>query len=789
MIEKRYGLLAIALLVLFAGAAFGQYKMERNVFAPGVPGKADAGSNYIMSEGAMTQTAADTVWEATAYTVQQGYIHRPFRLEIAYEMGDIGHLAVFDAGLTPQTGWYEPTGKLNIHADTPVIVADSLYYFDHWTSTTGAAFDDANASDTWFPFYKSHSISAVYKTQYRVTFAANTKNDEDYTAWNPTTYPQMKLLDATDFVKVTYSNQGVATDATPIYDGTSVTVWADYNEDWTYSDYNTDYVPADAVRWLTIDADHTGPISETQAGQTITCDYYQQFKCAIDVVYSPDTWTPPDVPGTVDGVAWKECFVDGTPTDGYTNTDDWLTTPRWVDAASELGFPEMTSGGWYTVNLRHWDPLDKPLTKTIIYSQTIEAVMAATMFMWRGYSLMGIPLYPTEDTTAYRVHAASAYTVPASWPPAVGRTDGRGDQEVVVYDDLDSSCALCDASSIVDSVCGVYGDWWSVSKYYPDMGAYRRYRGPGVPIDGSVEPFWPGRGFWFIQDHCDELPIDVHGTLVDTTVPYEIRLGVYNGSDYSMYNMIANPFFNLGVGDIDVRWDEAQIYLGSDPSTVKSVVDAATAGWIEATAQVYRGGGYVPLNAATEDPCELHEAEGLWLKTGTSSLGDTVVVMMRPHSIVGGRRERPAPEEAIASIWKIQFGAECDEVGQADMANIAGYKEYRELPANPILTTFEMPEFTYPAPHLRVFFRDFDGKELSDQYLDERASVMTWNAVLDCRAVKGRKVDVKWSLSDIPAGMELHLKDAAHDEYIDMLAQSEYSFADDGGIYNVEIIA
>ncbi|MCK5832140.1 T9SS type A sorting domain-containing protein [bacterium] len=790
MVKKNSVLLISAILMLcLTGVVLGQYKMERNTFAPGVPGKSDAGSTYIMSEGAIAQTAADITEDGT-YVDQQGYIHRPFNLQIDYSMADLGYTPTFDAELTPQQGWYEPTGKLEIHAEAQVVVVDTLFYFDHWSSTTGASFNDAAANDTWFPFYQSHSVSAVYKTQYKVIFAANTKNDEDYVDWDPVTYTQMKTLDASDYVKVSYSNQGSSAETTPIYDGTSVTTWADYDQDWTFDDYNESYVPAsDVIRWLTIDTDHTGPISAAQAGATVTCDYYQQFKCVVDIVYNPLTGTP----GTVDGVTWNECNVAGTPTTGYTDDNDWVTTPSWADAACHLAFPEITTGGWFTVNLREWEPLDKPLTKTIVYGERIVAMMAANMLMWRGYSLMGVPLYPVEDTVAYREHVErEGGSVPAGWPPAMGRSDGRGDQEVVVYDDLDSNCVLCDAISIEDSVFGVYGNWWSVSKYYPETGAYRRYRGPGVPIEGSVEPFWPGRGYWFIQDHCDSLPIDVFGTLVDTTEPYDIPLGVFNGSSYSMYNMIANPFFDPDLSDtIDVQWAEAQVYLASD-TTVKKVVDeAATSGWIDATAQVYRDGGYVPMNASIGDEDAIFEAEGVWVKTGDAPaiIDDTVYIRMRPHSLIARRRERPAPIYEIVSQWKVRLGAECEIYGQRDFANFIGYREYSEMAANPVYSTYEMPDYTYPAPHLRVFMLDDESQEVSSMFKGERTSVMSWPAVIDGRAVKGQKVNVSWDVDDIPEGMRLHLKDPAHDEYIDMLEQKDYSFIGDGNIYNIEIIA
>jgi len=292
------------------------------------------------------------------------------------------------------------------------------------------------------------------------------------------------LTTATDSVRVSFKSQGSDAHVFIDDDRSASGVWADKDEDYSYSAANFNYVDGtDPIRWYSNDVMLTGDIVKENAGATIECSYFQQYKCYIDILYSPAG------AGTVDGVVWSAFHAFGDP-DGWTDVDDWSGVapgfPRWVDAASELSFPEFTSAGWTTVNLRHWNPLDKPIDKSIVYSQILEAKLAATMFMWRGYSLMGVPLYPTEDTTAYRVHVEGAGgTVPAGWPPAVGRFDGRGDQDVVVYDDLDSNCILCDAASIQDSVFGSYGDWYSVQKYYPETGGYRRYPRPGSADRGK----------------------------------------------------------------------------------------------------------------------------------------------------------------------------------------------------------------------------------------------------------------------------------------------------------------
>ena len=132
-----------------------------------------------MTEGAVAQTAIMTIGIPGWVLLEQGFLHRPYYLDVSY-VGIPGGVPAWV--LTPTSGWYETNGQMVIHAQDTVLSLDGTkrYIFTGWTTTTGAAFDDDADTITWFPFYQSHFIAANYNTQYKVGSAANTYNDEAY---------------------------------------------------------------------------------------------------------------------------------------------------------------------------------------------------------------------------------------------------------------------------------------------------------------------------------------------------------------------------------------------------------------------------------------------------------------------------------------------------------------------------------------------------------------------------------------------------------------------------------
>ena len=797
--------------ILIVGTVlFAQYQLEKTVFSPGSPNKSDGGS-YILFEECFSQTVSDTIFNGSR-TIQQGYIHRPIYLVMNYTGIPTGPGDPVPI-LEPGTGWYEPTGSLSVHAQDTILSLDgnTKYTFVCWTTTTGAEYNHVPSPDstdtiTYFPFYQSHEITAVYSTQHKVTFHAVTKNEDVYGALGSSYFDS---LNSSNYVRVSYWNRGSNVETGDIWDKdveNPQTVWAD--EDSPYVYWDTSSGGSATERWYVDYADPDRAADITAAGD-IYCDYYMQFLCEIDVVYDP-TGFPVPAPGAgvVQLVEWHFCNADSTgPPPEYDEQDDWDSddgwgaptgVPHWADVGSRLTFPEQTTGGWGTVNIRDWVTLDKTLEKTIIYGQPMVAELAAQRVMWRGYTLMGVPLYPMEDTTAYKVFCSNEGL------PAPSGQLNRGDQDVIIYDDLHTDCD----GSPADSNAWQFEDWWRVTKYYPEHGIYRRYVGPGRYYDsGNIEPFWPGRGFWFVQDHCDSLMIDEYGMMADTLQPYAIGLRRSGADDYTCYNMIANPFYHgtVGTDDVLVYWHDALVWkaddvapLDSDPETL-SIADAAIAGWIAAAAHVYRDAIYISFNAGLpgippnyEDT--LFEWEGFWVRTNNAEaedVGDSLVLLMRVNSLAGSKkRARPSPDDELVEFWSVPFRAECEALGQRDIYNSFGFKEYNAHCERKVLSAWEMPEFTYPEPQLRVFFvskEKGNNGEFAQLCTDDRRSVMSWNAVLDCRAIKGEKVRVSWDVSDVPPGFNLYLRDSDHDVWLDMFEQSDYSFNSTGDMHLVEI--
>jgi hypothetical protein len=339
----------------------------------------------------------------------------------------------------------------------------------------------------------------------------------------------------------------------------------------------------------------------------------------------------------------------------------------------------------------------------------------------------------------------------------------------------------------------MYEDWWRVTKYYPSTGGYRRYRGPGLDYaGGSVEPFWPGRGFWLIQDHCGNVAIDVYGVKPDINDLIEIPLvGYETGYSPSAYNMCANPFYKGGGDDFSVFWDEAKIVDVTDPDAedVKSIAEAVAASWIEPTIQTWRSACYFPISYldAHSDVTSLKNWEGFWVVTKSGSADKDLVLRMKTHS---GSRVRPSPGPELVEEWGIDFSVACPDLEMADNNNKIGFKQFADASVN-IASTFvkELPDFCYPVQFLRTFFLDPDGGEFSEYYTNTRSAVIIWNGIIDARPVKGEKVAVKWDIENLPGGFALHLKDSDHDKWIDMISESEYTFIGTGKVHHIEIIA
>ncbi len=334
-----------------------------------------------------------------------------------------------------------------------------------------------------------------------------------------------------------------------IYSEAGETVLVDLETEYTYDTLGL-YTGSESgvTRWKYTEDDNDGVIDQDDT--MVIADYYKQYNDSIHINYEPFRAACTDA-GNVVMISFRQfdssmvsssgtILADSVCPDGY----DWV---EWVDAGSKLAFPETTTNEWYTIDLVTWDPHDKPISDAeITYQEPIIAELAASFVLWRTYMLIGIPLIPREDTTKYKNHCGIA-----------GGGIPNGDQDLILYDDMDSKCDFPPD----DSTCGMYEKWWRVLRYYPNIRGYKRYLGYDDPL--SCEPFYPGRGFWIGQDHCDSIMVDVRGLLVDTTKHFEIPLFPIDTTatgdtlEASMYSLCANPFYDPDSADtIDVKWDE-----------------------------------------------------------------------------------------------------------------------------------------------------------------------------------------------------------------------------------------
>lgn len=708
--------LVIAVVSMLCVTAFGQPRIERSSFSPGV---AKSGGAYEIRESAAGQSVSRVTWEesgADSFYLWQGFV------------------------------------QIN---NIPVVF-------------TASAVDSYGTLPSEWNFLPLSATNPAY-VGYRAY--GNLSGGAWKTSSNPIFNTGLTSLD---------------------------TVWIDEFSEWRY-ELNTgaSETPGfDNTRWRakTSDAEYTGTVDYSDWLDVKDQNYFQQYRAEIDVVYSGSVVHD----GVVNLVNWYqfgESFIDSTAGYDLDEVDDWLTGihgAQWADAGSHLEFPEFTVDGsepWYTVNLREWEQLDKAIDKQITYGQPIPANMDASTVVWRGYSLMGVPLYPVEDHDLYHAQYITRYsTAPPFWPATT-----RGDQDLVLYDDFWYICEADDGGWP-----GKYNSWWQISKYRGDVGAYAVYRGPEA--EPQVEPFWPGHGYWLVQDHCDEVQIDVTGVKPNPSDWMEIPLTKWNGlPGYSgmFYNMCANPFYKA-TGDLyDVLWKQAEIVHYNSGSIVetKSIAEAATASWITSTIQTWRANDYYQisgLEGGTNHDEPLRNWEGFWLQTGNGAPigpGDSLVVRMKTTIGPGSRRVRPTPEPELAEAWRVNIGAYSEEAGQKDGNNYFGFKEFvDEAQAENRMFVEKLPDFCYPAPHLKLFFVDDSDGRFMEYFVGERSVQTIYNAILDCQSVKDQKVAVRWNIESLPEGFAMFIEDPDHGIFMDMLTNNEYTFTSTMEKHKIRII-
>lgn len=661
-------------------------------------------------------------------------------------------------------------------------------------SVTRTTFHEAGADSIylWQGFVQINNIPVVFS-------ASAIDSYPNPSIWN---YVPLSTTNPSRMRFRSYSNlSGGAwrTSTKPIYNtglGSTDTIWLDEYSEWEYNlDSDASETPGyEDTRWRakSEDIDFTGTVDYSDWLASKHQDYFQQYRADVDVIYSPSG----SHTGIVNLVRWYKFGNDVSATAPGINLNelnDWtggIPGPQWADAGSDLEFPEHTVDGaedWFTVNVREWESLDKNIDKIIVYGQPINANLEATMLAWRGYSLIGVPLYPVEDTVTYRLRYNDRYGEdPPFWPPTT-----RADQDVVLYDDFHQYCEVPDLGWP-----GKYRSWWQISKFRGDAGSYAIYNGPSA--NPPVAPFWPGNGYWLVQDHCDEVEIDVIGIKPNKNGWMDIPLTKWDGDPMKssmFYNMCANPFYKDVVGGdvFNILWHDAHVvrFSGGVEVEDRTLASAVSANWVDGTVQLWDGSGYFPVASVLGGPNygrSFQNWEGFWFQTKSGvPAGDSLALRMKTTE-GPSRRVRPEPEPELIASWSAKIGIFSEEAGQWDAHNVFGFKEYAdESQAANRMFIKKLPDFCYPAPVIKMFFVDDSDNRYCEYFEGVRRSNTIYNAVLDCESVKNQKVAVRWEIQSLPEGFTMFIEDPDHGMFVDMTAKSEYTFISTGDIHKIRI--
>ncbi len=507
-----------------------------------------------------------------------------------------------------------------------------------------------------------------------------------------------------------------------------------------------------------VDPTHAGTQTEPKL---VTIDFYEQFRTANPIEFDPPDSSAPRTfaGGLVDYVNFKKFGGDSVWDDSLMHAD---TVRIWADKGnaaytSKFIYSDTTDSGWITISSHTFNPYIKTVNNVIKYQQPYNATYANNI-LWRRYTLFGVPLYPREDTVAYR-HFAHAHGCDSTGL-------GYGEQDIVLYDDMHTVCG--DSS---DSNCGTWESWYRILRYYPSEGSYRRYQGP----DGTHNPdrFSPGLGFWGNQIHCDAIPFDVYGVMADTTDSFEMPLWKYDGSsNNTKYNMLANPFYNPQDDTIKVRPDKWQVrhFYATGDSTAK-ITDAAVARWLQGYIAVWRRVSetswayvHIAINGEVADDTLIYEWEGYWIMTDT--LKDSLDVIMYVESQAPAallRRTTMSETE-----WFVQLSAKPQNGYEWDVYNRAGFSTRKFADCE------EMPPFTYPPDiknPMRLYFTK-DGKELAYSFYNEEQNIYSYHTVLEPGQYSDQQITLYWDVSKLPDGYIAMLKIPGIGD-VDLRAQSE----------------
>ncbi|MBN2542983.1 hypothetical protein JXI42_08985 [bacterium] len=615
-----------------------------------------------------------------------------------------------------------------------------------------------------------------------ITFKAVSMNDTIgyhdpgiYDCWKAEEYD-------TNCVVVRYLKSGIWNQDT-IFNETGISVKIDPVDpgDTNYSFISTSYQNFDspsAHRWISIDDTLRG--NAQLNGATIEPEYYEQYYTNMSVVYKKtNSGTTPGWAvlhimeyANEDTVHMWDTTVDDETSDGPRST--WAT---WSDVGAEYWITDYTTHfTWYTVDLHDWTPLIKAVTAKVVYKEPETYAFRAAIVIWRTYRLIGVPVYSRDDTLEYKNNCMGG----------TGDAPSFGDQDLVLYDDIDPDCDFPSD----DFTCGMYENWWRVMRYYPRLGAYKRYVGDTTYYELSCEPFEPGKGYWLAQWHCDSMGIDINGLIADTTQAFAIPLARYNGDDASKSHMCANPYYNPEEGNVKVMWCDAQIvhreWTGTEwtAPAVYEIEEAilGTGGaerWVYGYISLYTTSGSYIYHGYTDEDSIIQEWSGFWFQMGDDiATTDSLVLMLRPHALAVGRRmvAKTTDEPEGSDEWALKFSVASEDGRYLDISNVAGWKRDATNEVDPF-DFRELPEYYYPEKdHVQMsFIRDKEA--LNIDYIGGEGPDFSWRIMVEPKNVADNtKYTLSWNTNDFPSNATGYLIDLENGTQVDLRQTTEYEF-------------
>jgi hypothetical protein len=343
-------------------------------------------------------------------------------------------------------------------------------------------------------------------------------------------------------------------------------------------------------------------------------------------------------------------------------------------------------------------------------------------------------------------------------------------------------------ASLFSDLTGAAGTDWRLSRWCVKNQNYIRYgeadQPPGPAGEVNLDPpdFAPGLGFWVKQVTANPINLTISTSENIGRVPQNQRYSVplqrmvdnappgLGNEDYRGLTQIANPF------NYTCDWRNTSIYNFS-AGTFKSIVDAATAGWISGYAYQWtqaadgRNGEYIAINyQGNADPPDYNipEWEGFWVEQTTT---DSLKVRFQPTGFNGGLMPRPpGNNEDDEEGWALQLIVSTAEADYRSSDNRAavnslaldGYDRFDAFEFTPMGDSYVQLYFPHPefeevlAEEFTYDYRSLDFTQpkvwdftVQTWKLQRREIVLTWPGLGDISR------DYRFALRNLDTGEEI----------------------------------